>query len=213
MVPTKPFAKAPGPRFAQLGATRVLDLVEASRNAALAFLEGTATGWGRRELGAWLVGPYRAAARHAAARASGGSGQVVVSDSGVERVLLRTRERLIDLLSGGTQEWSAAAFARHAVDAGLVLGVTDVYGALGYAPAEVAGMRLYDRVASLFVADYLTRPRDYDGMTMCEECAEITFPWADAHHRYCSNPPLESGVVLARGALAPPTFSGLGARA
>ena len=32
---------------------------EACRAAGLAFLEGTRAGWGKRELVAWLVGPYR----------------------------------------------------------------------------------------------------------------------------------------------------------
>ncbi len=210
MVPTKPFAKAPGRRFVQLHGVRVLDVADASRAAALAFLEGTAGGWGRMELGVWLVRAYRLATKREPATRSNPAADAALSEGGVERVLLRTRERLIELLADGTREWSSVGFARHAVDAGLVFGVTDAGGALGYAPLDVEGMRLYDRVVSLFVADYLTRPRDYEGLSLCDECSELSFAWAPTHHRYCSSPPVESGIVLARGELPPLTSMGLG---
>ena len=212
MVPTKPFAKAAGTRFAQLGTVRVLDVADASRTAAVAFLEGTATGWGRTELAAWLMGAYRAATkRNPTALAGAGRGDTTISDGTVERVLLRTRERLIDLLAGGAREWSKAGFTTHAVEAGLVVGVTDESGALGYAPLDLPGMRLYDRVSALFVADYLTRPRDYEGLSLCEECSELSFSWAPSHHRHCSTPPVVSGVVARHtGLVAPVTSRGLG---
>jgi hypothetical protein len=44
-----------------------------------------------------------------------------------------------------------------------------------YAPVSLARMRLADRVASLFVADWLNDPTDYRKITHCRACGGIAF--------------------------------------
>src|SRR5437588_332088 len=85
----------------------------------------------------------------------------LLDESSVEEVLVRTRERLLEMLGACASSWQHPTFAREMVNAGLVTGVRDRYGAIGYAAVDSAEQRLVDRVASLFIADYLTRPADY----------------------------------------------------
>jgi hypothetical protein len=131
-------------------------------------------------------------------------------------MLLTARERLIEMLGTCCREWRTFDFPRRAVESGLVVNVQDELTVTGYIPTSHASMRLFDRVASLFIADYLTRPRDYDDLALCDECGEISFAWAPKHHRYCEAIPFSSGVVPRYDEDAPPltrlTNRGLGAR-
>jgi hypothetical protein len=125
-----------------------------------------------------------------------------VETGAVERILLNTRERILEMLATNPRTWeSSSGVARAAVDSGLVVGVHDGIGGIGYSPLDAPGMRMFDRVASLFIADYLTRPRDYDSLSICADCGEVSFAWATGNHRYCEALPVESGVV--RRATAP----------
>jgi hypothetical protein len=70
---------------------------------------------------------------------------------------------------------------RASIDEGLVAGIVDEASDLGFAPVDNAGMRLVDRVRSLFVADYLTRPPDYAAFAVCDDCDGATFDGALCH--------------------------------
>jgi hypothetical protein len=63
--------------------------------------------------------------------------------------------------------------------------------AIGYAPVDAPAMRLVDRVRSLFVADYLTRPADYAAFAVCDECEGATFDGA-LYHESCARPRLRT---------------------
>jgi len=215
MFPTRPFANTSSPRALRLEGTSILEVAEHSRVAAVAFLAGTAFGWGRRELATWLLGPYRQATAFAEATLGEPAQPTTrfTEPLAVERVLLTARERVIEMLSTRANEWHSFEFARKAIDAGLVLNVQDRLAVTGYIPATHPSMRLYDRVASLFIADFLTRPRDYEDILLCDECGELSFPWASSHHRYCEAIPFTSAIVPRHDAEAPRrTSRGLGKR-
>jgi hypothetical protein len=72
-------------------------------------------------------------------------------------------------------------------------------------------MRLVDRVASLFIADYLTRPRDYEQLVVCGQCDEVSFKWDEVHEDGCEARGLRSGVVV-RPRVHRSTRKGLGKR-
>lgn len=218
MKPTKPFLELPlESRRCPLPPTwRVKDVVDAARSAALGFAWG-ANHWERRDLARWLAGPYAhalAPTRHIRRP----PGPRVVRDepipaAHIQELLVRAHTRTVELLRD-VGSWCSDAFtARSAVDAGLVVGVSDDAGGIGFAPAATPYMRLVDRVQSLFLADFLTRPHEYTSFGVCEACEAVTFE-ANALHEGCTNvgfvveaPP--SRVVLRRR----PTLVGVGAEA
>jgi hypothetical protein len=81
------------------------------------------------------------------------------------------------------------------IDGRLVVCVYDRSGAQAYAPASHADMGLVHRVTSLFVADYLARPSDYDRVVACEACGEVSIGSQENHPTWCAEPPRLSGIV------------------
>ena len=181
----------------------VLDIADASRAAALTFLRGTGLGWGADDLAAWLAGPYRAATSRSRAVVQVGATAPlgVRQERELERMLLSTREQLLELLI--TRElWSESGLARRAVASHLVVAVRDSAGTVGYAPVDQPGLPLLERIGALFLADYLTRPRDYEDLCVCEDCGDVSFSWAPSHQSYCVAPPAKSEVVVRDDALS-----------
>jgi hypothetical protein len=174
----------------------VLSVADASRTAALAFVAGTGCGWSAKDLACWLAGPYRAAtaATSGRVRATSVAPYGAHEEGTLERVLFTTRERLLDILTH-PDGWGESGFAPRAVAAALVLAVRDSTGTHGYAPVDHPRICLFDRIASLFFADYLTRPRDYEDLVLCEDCGELSFAWSPLHRDHCESPPSRSAVV------------------
>ncbi len=214
MIPTKSFDKpAPEARFVFLPAdTSVYDVADWSRDALLLFMSGANGLWGRVDLAKWLLGPYRRATastshptRNVRGRGAGGT----VTDGAIEALLIRSRERLLELLTSCAASWEGGAFARDMVEGGLVVGVRDMVGAIAYAPIDRDGMRLVDRVESLLVADFLTRPGDYRDVRVCADCGEVAFRGEDERHLGCWDVPAASGIV-AKYETPPARFTRLG---
>lgn len=120
-----------------------------------------------------------------------------VSEEAVAALLLRSHAYLLDGLRNATAWRRDAAFAREMIDEGFVVGVTDAAGAIGYAPLDAFDMRLVDRVRSLFVADFLTRPEDFASFSVCDHCGGATFDGAVSHGAACDG---RGAVVLRRRA-------------
>jgi hypothetical protein len=187
----------PGPGPRTLAVPTVLDVADRSRTAALAFVRGTGLGWGAEELGAWLAGPYRAATTRSTELVRSGTVApfaIAAEEGTLERALFSTRERLLEVLTS-RNGWVEFGFSPRAVASRLVIPVRDSAGSVGYAPVDHPKIVLFDRIASLFFADYLTRPRDYEDFFLCEDCGELSFSWERTHHRYCEVPPNRSAVV------------------
>lgn len=150
----------------------VHDIADRSRAAVLDFLTGAATGWGAVELELWLGAPY---------------------EGDVEASVLQACERLHEMLASCT-DGPQPEFVTKAIEHGLVDGVTDGNGAIGYVPANLDDMDLLERLASLLAADYLTRPNDFRGLTVCEDCGALSFDSRPCD-RHAEHAPHESGVV------------------
>jgi hypothetical protein len=196
---------------------RVKDQADACRSAALAFAWCAGAAWGKRELARWLVGPYARAVEAAKnIPPPRPSAPRTVAEESVRDLLERSHAHVLAVLRASSSWASVDGFARHMIDGGLVVGVIDEDSAIGYAPVASAEMRLVDRVSSLFIADYLTRPDDYAYFRICDGCDGATFDSIEEHTESCREAAPASGT---RRALAPRvserriTLVGLGERA
>lgn len=170
---------------------RVSDVADACRSAALGFAWSAHHGWGRRELARWLVGPYaHAAAATRSLRTSGMRRAVthrVLEEATIEDLLATARAVIIDMLRGVWSWTNDATFIRARISEGLIAGIVDEGSELGFAPVDNPNMRLVERVRSLFVADYLTRPADYAAFAVCDDCEGATFD-GGLYHVDCMRP-------------------------
>lgn len=170
---------------------RVRDVADACRSAGLGFAWSAHHGWGKRELAQWLVGPYAQAAGATRALRHSGMRRAVthrpLDEADVTELLTNARREILDVLRNAWTWPADPGFARARVDEGLVAGIVDETSELGYAPVDAPGMRLVDRVRSLFIADYLTRPGDYAAFAVCEDCEGATFD-GGLYHVACTRP-------------------------
>jgi len=173
---------------------RTVEIAERSRVAALTFMECLRDRWGRAELARWLVGPYARATEPASWASTDGPEprERAVSETEVDILLKKTFGQVAECVRYARSWEQQRGFARRMVDEGLVVGVLDG-NTLGYAPIDHRRMRLVDRVRSLFVADFLTRPESFQTFQVCD-CGLVTFDPMPAHYAECERP-RESGVM------------------
>jgi hypothetical protein len=162
-------------------------VAEACRSTALKFLDGSRAGWEKKELADWLVGPYRRLAllRYSVAelawadvldaREAPPSTRPLTHER-IQDMIERTRIDVTTRLEGFAQTDDAALFVLDARDSGSVIRCEDAHGREGFLPVDRPGMKLADRVLSLFATDYLLRRADYDELcTVCWRCETVTF--------------------------------------
>jgi hypothetical protein len=148
-----------------------------------------APAWGKRELARWLIGPYTratAAAREPIRRRRLADGAELPAPDVVD-VIRRAHEQVTAMLRTCSAWREGHGFARHMVDCDLVTAVYDDEWTLGYTPVSRPGMRLADRVTTLFVADFLTRPADYARFRICRGCDGATFDQHNEHAETCGD--------------------------
>ncbi len=169
------------------------------RAAGLEFLE-QASEWGKSDLVAWLVGPYRHATRHARAgdRCAIIDEEAFVLTSTVRAIAQRARRTVLQTLGEATRAGVDELAAVHIKERRIV-GARSQVGAL-WIPADIRSC-LADRVAALFIVDALLRPRDYEkALFVCNDCEGVSF---DRHARASGSCPIHlrrSGVDLSRHA-------------
>ena len=167
----------------------VRTLSQRARDAALAFVNEAACGWGREELARWLVTTYAPAVHSIASPPSAArSREVTVDDASVARLVADARLRVARFLETLTAE-DPADLARAAIEQGLVVPVRDPKGDIGYLPVSSPAMRLVPRLTALFVADYLSAPERYEEIAICQCCGMISFGSAEAHAAWCEPTP------------------------
>jgi hypothetical protein len=137
---------------------------------------GVAAGWQRRELAAWLVGPYREATFDRGLRAkrasSSGSQPTIeaVTEGTISDLLRETRWKVFALLEDAAR--GDLRFVEDLATAGWVSKHPD----LGWVPVDIRGGALRQRVLSLFAADYLLRAADYrHKLCACARCETVVF--------------------------------------
>ena len=174
------------------------DVAEACRSAAIDFLDGVRDGWGKRELAAWLVGPYHqlsllrcsadelafAEVVDQAPRSS--SPKKCVAERDVEKAMRDARDEVLAIVQRfASGDPSAETFVWRVRNRGALTRVEDEMGKSGLVPNEAPAQRLVERILSLIAADYVVRPLDYEErVAICSTCKTVTF---DADARACSD--------------------------
>jgi hypothetical protein len=106
-----------------------------------------------------------------------GGGVRPIAEETIGQLVTTAHAGLLDTLRSAWTSCHEGSLACTMIDLGLLTSVMDEEFGIGYAPVDFPRLRLVDRVTSLFVADFLTRPSDYDAFTVCAECSAVTFDW------------------------------------
>ena len=178
------------------------DVAEACRSAAIDFLDGVRDGWGKRELAAWLVGPYhqlsllRCSADELAfadvvdhspkSSAPKSESPKSVAERDVEKAMRDARDEVLAIVQRfASGDPSAETFVWRVRNRGALTRVEDETGATGLVPNEAPTQRLVERILSLIAADYVARPLDYEErVAICSTCKTVTF---EADARACGD--------------------------
>ncbi|HEY8079798.1 MAG TPA: hypothetical protein VIF62_36960 [Labilithrix sp.] len=197
--PTKSFeVPVAQDRFRVLPAhVRTRDVVRAARNAGLGFMTGAAFGFRRVDLRQWRLEQYETAVSYSriGVRAVPWDDGAGLDDRALDRLVRSTRERVLRMLQSARRTWGTPTFARDMIDFRLVVAIYDRDHEVGYAPASNPEMRLVDRVASLFIADFLTDASDYAIVTPCDQCGEVGLGGVVDHASWCLEAPTNSHVI------------------
>jgi hypothetical protein len=182
---------------------RVEDVVRRTRLAARAFRSSAAHGWGRTKLRSWLIVEYAMATEWTREDdvSPWSHRDAPLDDDRAHDLVDGVRGRITRLLVDESDGWHAPGFAAAMIDRGLITAVTDASGREAYAPAARAELSFLERVASIFIADFLAHPADYENLSSCECCGELDVDGVVQHISACVKlstvrPPAESGVCL-----------------
>jgi hypothetical protein len=169
--------------------------------AGLAFLEGSAAGWGVRDLCAWfsehliepgfMMTPLEVTEMPAGTLPLYGS---PVDPGRLRRLLMAARIRVLTQLRGLSGTPPDDRFLTTAIFAGRVWRQR-VHGQSRWVPRPEPAMPLSGIVLSLFAVDALSNRELYGkSLSVCDACDRVTFN--DGWHRSCpEHMPHESGIM------------------
>jgi hypothetical protein len=207
-----------------------MEVAEGCRSAALDLLDGIRRGYWKRELAHWLVGPYRELTLVSLSREERAWAEVVPHshrrpavpiDGRLQEVMMRAHDLVLTALARFSDRSDAGVFATRALARGAVIPFVDDFGEDGFAPVDLPGMRLVERVMSLVAADFLRRPHDYEmACTVCNVCATVVFDPNSRESGACAvhapeqmRPRHQSGIEiqrpLVRASAPPPSLRSL----
>ena len=173
-----PAAIANRPSLLEVGQSRA-SVASECRVAALDFMAGVADGWTKFDLALWLHGPYALAARHSqhGDRIAGPNGpkRRAIENGTIEALLVGVRGYILAHLEKAVLNNGTLDFIEEALLARHVTRAIDASGEYTWVPVDAARMRLRDRVASLFVADYLNSPGVFRDLYVCHHCEAVVF--------------------------------------
>jgi hypothetical protein len=143
------------------------------------FLEGVARGWTKRDLAAWLSGPYRDAVTRLGPmdelRIPPSEG-FDLRPSRLADVMESARLHTLTMLEELALPHGASDFVDEAITARMVTVVEDELETAMWLPVDLPRLRLRDRVRALFVADYLIAPHEYaTQFFVCHRCEAPCF--------------------------------------
>lgn len=178
----------------------VAEVARRARVAGLAFMTGSAFGFRRVDLEMWIYDHYEEAVAHSriGPRALPRDHGAGLDDIAFEALVRNTRERVLRMLLAARRNWSVPTFARDMIDHRMVLAIYDRSGDVAYAPVAHADLRLFDRVASLFIADFLSDPTDYALVTPCDQCGDVGLGGRVEHASWCVEAPTHSAIIERR---------------
>jgi hypothetical protein len=182
------------PSIALPGHVVVEEVADASRRAVRAFL---AIEPDKASLSAWLSGPYREATCFGPRRSENAhphtpSGAHQATPTKVTDLVMTSKSIVIGALTAA--QLGIDDLLKLLPSVVRVVPAHDVYGNRGFIPVDGARIRLADRLLALLVADYLTRPGDFDpGVPSTVLRIRSTDPWTGANA-------YRGATCLARGA-------------
>lgn len=155
-------------------------VAERCRRAGLSFINGGGS-WTKADLGLWLVGAYRDATHSGSVPPSPHhrAGHRSIEPAAVDDLLADAHVRVLTVLENLSISRTKTSFAHRLLAAHAMIEVTDASGATGWMPVAAPRMRLAYRVLTLFAADALTRPEDYEWLTVCHRCEHVRFRHQD----------------------------------
>jgi hypothetical protein len=138
------------------------------RAAGLEFLHNVRRA---RDLGYWLMGPYRSATSRVF-RLEWLVPSTPAGDEGtIEAILASARADVLVALREAAL-CSGPRFVKDALGSSAIAPTVDGF----WIPLDAPRMRLKDRVLTLFAADYLLSPRDYKrNLAFCRRCERVVF--------------------------------------
>lgn len=172
--------KGPGSPARRLPDGDSIDTVSAiCRAAGVEFLEGVATGWGKRELAEWLSGSYHEAASRLGVlddlRAPSDT-PYDLREARIGALMESARLHTLTMLEELALPHAESDFIDEAITRGFVCPAEDEVETPVWVPLDLPRMRLRDRLRSLFVADYLNAPREYETtFFVCHRCDSPRF--------------------------------------
>lgn len=163
-------------QFAVTSQTRA-SIASQCRSAALDFMAGVADGWTKFDLALWLRGPYALAARHShhVERSVPPSRPQPIEEDTIEALIVGARGHVLAHLETAVLNNGTLDFIEEALLARHVTRAIDECSNYSWVPVDGARIRLRDRVASLFVADYLNDPAAYRDLYVCHQCEGVVF--------------------------------------
>lgn len=188
------------------------DVAEACRSAALEFVEGVREGWGKKELATWLTGAYHQTSLlrcsadelafsdvldHTPKPPPVAGGRRSVPPEDLVKTMKAARDEVLAVLQRfASADDTAETFVWRVKSKGALARVEDDDGRVGLVPNEIPSQRLADRVLSLFAADYVARPLDYeDRIAVCTACCSVSFePGARTSCKCGAQRTMSSGV-------------------
>ncbi len=162
--------------------TGAFALANACREAALMFLNESPF-WGKAELAMWLMGPYAQLTQYVPSTSRHKSGEYKkpvpmlkeIDARMVDRVIKSARAEVLATLQRIADVEGGTSFGFTMLSSGFVARCEDKRQVQGWIPTTEA-RRLADRVLSLFAADYLTRPAEYENdFSVCAHCGMVDF--------------------------------------
>jgi hypothetical protein len=156
------------------------ELADLCRSAALGFL-ANAPDWDKRKLADWLQGSYRplvigAGYQRKLTPAYGSAPPPPVASTTIASILENAHAEVLRQLRDLAAASSSLDTGRAFISRNVVTRCIDDLGNAGWAPVSHRVSLLADRVMSLFAADFLARPWDYEyDLTICECCNNVSF--------------------------------------
>lgn len=139
----------------------VTDVADAARSALADFMGMPPE---KRDLSEWLVGSYARATRFVPRRPHSlpppGSRPPPSQSEQIEDLVVAAKRDGQSIITAAV-DGGAEALVQRLPSVVPIMRVEDAFGGHGFAPLDGPRLRLADRVLSLIVADFLTRPDDF----------------------------------------------------
>jgi hypothetical protein len=161
------------------------DVADLCRSAALGFL-ANARDWNKADLAEWLQESYRPlviGAPNPPRKMTPAYGSAVsiapapsVAPEALTGILENAHAEVLKMLRDLQAAPSSLDAGRAFISSNVVTRCIDDTGVAGWVAVSHKSSRLAERVMSLFAADFLARPWDYEyDLAICESCENVSF--------------------------------------